>query len=408
MTSGLALVVGIAIGALLVALTLAGRHRPDTAPSPSAGSAGGESATTGADERAYEGAFDVLPIGVVLFSSTGEVVARNRAASVAGGRHRQVLVDEALDRVFSQVSGAGERDEQRLQLAGMNPVTLVITGVALVDGGVLVTVQDVTESDRLAAMRTDFVANLSHELKTPVGALAVLAEAIAGSVDDDDDAEVLGRLSERMVYEAHRVSATIDELLELSLTELDGVTRRHPVEVDRVIEAALDRVRGFADSRNIVLGYDLEDHRAVVYGEPRQLASALGNLLENAVKYSEPGGSVELVVEAYDEVIDFKVVDHGIGIPARDLDRIFERFYRVDRARSRDTGGAGLGLAIVRHVATNHDGTVSVTSEEGKGSVFSLRIPTGHLGPTRSDTADSSRRDDAMRAADAHLAFEEC
>ena len=223
-------------------------------------------------------------------------------------------------------------------------------------------------------MRTDFVANISHELKTPVGALAVLAETLV----DETDPAVVARIAERMLDEAHRAARTIDDLLELSRIELGGELLRDGVDPADVVVWAIERTEALAEQRNIdvVAGEGTRRGAALrVTGDRRQLVSALGNLVENAVKYSEVGGTVDVVVRPHEAWVDFEVIDHGVGIPARDLDRIFERFYRVDKARSRGTGGTGLGLAIVRHVATNHGGDVLVSSTEGEGSTFVLRIP---------------------------------
>ena len=377
MTTGVALVIGIVIGATLVGLSLAGRQRSVAGVAVGTIVQPDSATTTGHAEESSNALLDALPVGVVVLSSTGDVISRNRAAIVQGGRHRQVLVDEVLDDLFASLHRSSTPAVRKLQLAGPVPVSFVVTLVPLEDGGALATIEDVTERERLDAVRTDFVANLSHELKTPVGALALLGEAITAAVSDGDDPEVVERLSERLIHEAHRVSSTIDELLELSLTELDGALRRSPATVAMVVADALDRVAGLAESRGIVVDSDLAGAPIEMVGDRRQLASAVGNLVENAVKYSHPGGRVRVVVSERDGVVEFTVLDEGVGIPARDLDRIFERFYRVDRARSRETGGAGLGLAIVRHVAANHDGTVSVQSEEGRGSIFTLQIPVG-------------------------------
>jgi two-component system sensor histidine kinase SenX3 len=222
-------------------------------------------------------------------------------------------------------------------------------------------------------MRTDFVANISHELKTPVGALALLAEALIG----EDESEVVTRLAEKMVSEAHRMGRTIEDLLELSRIELGESPHREVVSVGLVAAEAVERVRHLADQREIAIDIVEPSRRLNAIGDRRQLVSAVANLVENGVKYSDPGCPVEVSAHTDGTWVDIVVRDHGIGIPARDLDRIFERFYRVDRARSRETGGTGLGLAIVRHVATNHGGSVSVNSQEGAGSTFTLRIPVG-------------------------------
>ena len=234
------------------------------------------------------------------------------------------------------------------------------------------TVDDISERARLDSVRTDFVANISHELKTPVGALAVLAEAMAG----EDDPAVLRRLAGKASDEAHRAASAIDDLLELSRIELGGAAVREPVPVTTILHDVEERAGAAAETRGIRL-HVMHDGASSVVGDRRQLVSAISNLVDNALKYSDTGSEVWLTARpgAHD-TIEFEVRDRGIGIPARDLDRIFERFYRVDRARSRETGGTGLGLAIVRHVATNHGGEITVSSVEGEGSTFTLRVPT--------------------------------
>jgi two-component system sensor histidine kinase SenX3 len=222
-------------------------------------------------------------------------------------------------------------------------------------------------------MRRDFVANISHELKTPVGALSLLAETISS----ETDASVIRRLAERMQDESMRVGRTIDDLLELSRIEAEEAPRREPVPVHLAVAEAADRVAPAAEQREISIAVAEPPHRLTVLGDRRQLVSAVYNLLDNAVKYSDAGSTVEVVTVTNGAWVELAVRDHGDGIPVRDLERIFERFYRVDRARSRETGGTGLGLAIVRHVANNHKGEVRVTSREGEGSTFTLRLPAG-------------------------------
>jgi two-component system, OmpR family, sensor histidine kinase SenX3 len=248
---------------------------------------------------------------------------------------------------------------------------VVVRASPLTGGGAVATIEDVSERRRVDAVRTDFVANISHELKTPVGALALLAETMA----EEDDLGVVHRIAARMIDEAHRVSRTIDDLLELSRIELGEEPVRDIVDVVDVVDGAVERSHPLAEARQTTIEV-LECHEGVhVLGDRRQLVSALGNLVENAVKYSEDGSSVQVRVRVEGQWVELMVADHGIGIPAQDHDRIFERFYRVDKGRGRDTGGTGLGLAIVRHVATNHRGEVLVSSQEGEGSTFVLRIP---------------------------------
>ena len=273
---------------------------------------------------------------------------------------------------------------------GPPEVAVIIAADRLPDGFAVATIEDVSERRRLDAVRTDFVANTSHELKTPVGALAVLAEALT----DEDDLVVVHRVADRMVSEAHRVARTIDDLMELSRIELGGDPVRDRVDVADVVSEAVERAAALAESRKIVVAaLDLPDDVHVL-GDRRQLSSALGNLVENAVKYSEPGASVQIRVRSHGGRAELMVADQGIGIPASEHSRIFERFYRVDKGRSRDTGGTGLGLSIVRHVATNHGGEVLVSSQEGEGSTFVLRVP---LAPV------TARRPSSPREGRSHL-----
>jgi two-component system sensor histidine kinase SenX3 len=322
-------------------------------------------------------ALDALPTGVVVADEGGAVALRNEAARhFLGVRHADVLVDEAVGSLLRGAL-AGEHRRQTLDLYGPPKRTVVVTAVPVVSelGGfaALATIEDVTDRSRLEAMRTDFVATISHELKTPVGALALLAEALIG----EDESEVVTRLAEKMVSEAHRMGRTIEDLLELSRIELGESPHREVVSVGLIAAEAVERVRHLADQRGITVDVVEPSHRLNAIGDRRQLVSAVANLVENGVKYSDPGAAVEVAARTDGTWVDIVVRDRGIGIPARDLDRIFERFYRVDRARSRETGGTGLGLAIVRHVATNHGGSVSVGSQEGGGSTFTLRVPIG-------------------------------
>jgi two-component system sensor histidine kinase SenX3 len=320
---------------------------------------------------------DALPTGVVVADERGAIVLRNEAAChFLGVRHADVLVDQAVGSHLRSAL-AGDHRRQTLELYGPPKRTIVVTAVPVDNEtgtfAALATIEDVTDRSRLEAMRTDFVANISHELKTPVGALALLAEAIIG----EDESSVVTRLAEKMVSEAHRMGRTIEDLLELSRIELGESPHREVVSVGLVAAEAIERVRNLAEQRGIAIDVVEPSRWLTAIGDRRQLVSAVANLVENGVKYSDPGAPVEVSARTDGMWVDIVVRDRGIGIPARDLDRIFERFYRVDRARSRETGGTGLGLAIVRHVATNHGGSVSVTSQEGGGSTFTLRIPVG-------------------------------
>jgi two-component system sensor histidine kinase SenX3 len=237
--------------------------------------------------------------------------------------------------------------------------------------GAVALVDDVSELRRLEAVRRDFVANLSHELKTPLGALSLLAETL----DGEEDPDVVVRLTARVGAEATRFSRIVDDLLDLSRIEAGGTGTLAPVALSAVLDEAVDGFYDQATARGITLQVSPLSPGLWVTGNRRDLVSALANLVDNAIKYSEPGAAVAVGGERRANRACLWVRDQGIGIPRRDQERIFERFYRVDRARSRSTGGTGLGLAIVRHVAAYHGGDVTVESVEGEGSVFTLRIP---------------------------------
>jgi two-component system sensor histidine kinase SenX3 len=320
-----------------------------------------------------------LPVGVVVAAPDGRIVFRNAAAVAMAGTHVGVLLDDAIERHLRRAR-RGRQTEELLEFHGPPRMVMTVRAAMMPDGGAFVFVEDVSERRRIDAVRTDFVANISHELKTPVGALAVLAEALG----DETDPDVIRRLVDRMLEESHRAVSTIDDLLELSQIELAGDIDHEEVHLGDVVRAGVSRVASLAEQADVTVSVIDDGRGQYVLGDRRQLVSALGNLVENAVKYSEPGQLIEIEIRCSDGFVDLVVSDHGVGIPARDLDRVFERFYRVDKARSRGTGGSGLGLSIVRHVATNHHGTVTVTSREGEGSTFVLRLP-GPVTPTPTD-----------------------
>jgi len=322
---------------------------------------------------------DSLGLGIVVRDEHGRIAFRNaRAEALTGSRHSDLLAAQALEEALD--AAPFERpSETSLELYGPPRRTLTVRTVPLDDGrrpiGVAAVLEDVSERRRLEAVRRDFVANVSHELKTPVAALGLLAEALGA----EKDPEVASRLATRMQNEAFRVSRVIDDLLDLSRIEAEESPPREPLPLSLVVAEAVERVRPEADRRSIALKAEDPPTPIIVLADRRQLVSAVQNLVDNAVKYSDEGGSVVVRTEESDEGVAIAVIDHGIGIPARDLERIFERFYRVDHGRSRATGGTGLGLAIVRHVAANHGGTVTVSSREGEGSTFTIRLPRDAL-----------------------------
>ena len=320
---------------------------------------------------------NAIPLGVVVTDEQGNIILGNHiAAGVGILRHIDVLVDEAAERIIKKSRETGSVVRETLELFGPPPRTLVIEAMPLEGSKSIAIIEDISERTRIDAVRTDFVANISHELKTPVGALSILADTIR----DEDDLKVIHRLSSKMVKEANRMAQTIDDLLELSRIELDGSVVPEPVSIYSVIAESIDRMAYFAAQAGIGVVSQLPEDDCVVKGDRLQLVSAVSNLIDNAVKYSEKGDKVTVRVTSLDTTIEISVSDEGIGIPQSDIDRIFERFYRVDRARSRGTGGTGLGLSIVRHVMNNHGGSVNVTSQEGEGSTFVLTLlrPSGN------------------------------
>lgn len=330
-------------------------------------------------------------VGVIVSDEHGEIVWRNRAARELTGTHVGVLVDESVEHHIRQAAVDGVSGDT-LEMYGPPKVVLVIDAQRMPNGGVVAFVDDISERRRVEQVRTDFVANISHELKTPVGALSVLAETL----EDESDPEITRRVVGRMQDEAARAARTIDDLLELSRIELGGERTVEPFRLPDVINEAMGRVAELASHRgvgvrNLMPADQIGD--VVIDGDRRQVISALGNLVENAVKYSEPGGLVQVRARYENGFVELGVTDEGIGIPQRDLDRIFERFYRVDKARSRETGGTGLGLSIVRHVAHNHGGDVAVRSVEGEGSTFMLRLPARSTGADHNDHDSSAAPD---------------
>jgi two-component system sensor histidine kinase SenX3 len=316
-------------------------------------------------------AMEELPVGVFVTGTDGHVLASNqRARRPFGDLTGDSLAEAALRRVVVAAQTTSPAVEI-LDLHGSPPRRLELSASQLRGGAVVAVVVDASERRRLDAVRRDFVANVNHELRTPVGALAILAEALEG----EREPEVVDRLARRISAEAERARALIEELLEFSKVEADSAPHLGSVAVDDVIDAAVTRVWPLAGRREVTVANEASGSGLVVRADAAQLVAAVANLIENGVKYCDPGGVVIVNASTDLDAVCITVTDDGIGIPARDLERIFERFYRVDAARDRRTGGTGLGLAIVRHVATNHGGTIGVTSQEGVGSIFTLRLP---------------------------------
>jgi two-component system, OmpR family, sensor histidine kinase SenX3 len=330
---------------------------------------------------------DTLSIGVVICDEHGDEVYRNLAASSFGGaRMGDVIADQAVSDTI-EFARRGESTERSVELFAPVRRNLTVRAfpISAIEGplGAVAVIEDISERRRIDAIRRDFVANGSHELKTPVGALSLLAETL----DGEDDPEVAARLSARVATEAERLGRIIDDLLDLSRIESNERPTFARVPVATILAEATEPLRSAGEVREIKLDVDAPPPYITVPGDHRDLVSAVSNLVDNAIKYSERASVVEVRATADAQTVTISVCDQGIGIPSRDLGRIFERFYRVDRARSRLTGGTGLGLSIVRHVAANHGGTVRVKSREGEGSTFTLELPVRH-GAERMETSD--------------------
>ena len=325
-----------------------------------------------------ESALSEMTQGAVVADRDGNVVLRNAfAKSFVDARHGDALVEAAIRELIAHALRGGVTDRE-VELFGPPKRTILVHASPLMNDdalvGAIAVIDDITEQQRIDAIRRDFVANISHELKTPIGALVVLADALI----DEEDPAVIQRLAARMRDEGFRVNRIVDDLLVLSRIEGEGLVERERICIADVVASAVDRVRPAADKHRIGVNVAPIENSPDLIGDRRQLTSALFNLLDNAIKYSEPGSMVQVRVASTSAEVSLVVQDHGIGIPSKDLDRIFERFYRVDQARSRETGGTGLGLSIVRHVVRNHGGDVTVVSREGEGSTFTLILPT-HL-----------------------------
>ena len=315
-------------------------------------------------------ALDLLPIGVVIVDlKLGRKLRNNAAAAMTGVRYVDILVDQAVDEMLETIV-TSKSSERILEAVAGTTRFFKIRGQAIDQQKAIVTVEDITEKSRIDTVQTDFVANLSHELKTPIGAVAALADSLNG----ETETEVVWRLAERIVTESHRMSRIVDDLLDLSRVEFGGTEEWSDVDLGSVLVEAVGTNQHAAKRQG--LGLSLTGSaELLVRGDRSQLVSVISNLVDNAIKYSEAGGVVRVEGMIQGDEVVVTVTDHGIGIAERDQKRIFERFYRVDKARSRATGGTGLGLSIVRHIVLEHGGSIDVRSEEGIGSTFMVRLP---------------------------------
>lgn len=317
-----------------------------------------------------------------LILEPGEIVVRNsRDIHSLGLIRDDKLNAEQILNLVRAVRRSNKYQEATLELprgpvgAGTHEL-LVRVSLVGADGLALVLIFDDSEFRRLDAVRRDFVANISHELKTPIGALLLLSEAVMGA---SQDPEAVTKFATRMQIEAGRLSDLVQEIINLSrLQGQDPLVGAKSVDITELIKKGIEDSRLSAEARNISVQFNPALH-AQVLGDRTQLEMAISNLIENAINYSPEGTQVIITEKCENNLIEITVTDQGIGIPEKDLERIFERFYRVDPARSRQTGGTGLGLSIVKHVITNHGGDVSVWSAEGAGSTFTIRLPQFQL-----------------------------
>ncbi|ODR11310.1 histidine kinase [Mycobacterium shimoidei] len=363
----LALAVGISIGTRLAPMVVERRQR-------AAAEWGGITVA-----QMLQRIAELSPLGIAVVDAHRDVVYLNdRATHLGLVRDRQL--DENAWTAAQTALGGGSAIE--FDLTPRKPT--VVDGSELVVRGqasllseedrrfAVVFVYDQSEYARMEATRRDFVANVSHELKTPVGAMAVLAEALLSSADDP---ETVRRFGEKVLVEANRLGDMIGELIELS--RLQGAERLpdlSEVDVDTVVAEAISRHKVAADSADIQIRTDTPCGLRVL-GEQTLLITALANLVSNAIAYSPRGSLVSISCRRRGDFAEIAVTDRGIGIARKDQERVFERFFRGDKARSRSTGGSGLGLAIVKHIAANHNGSIKLWSQPGTGSTFTLSIP---------------------------------
>ncbi|MFE1507290.1 sensor histidine kinase [Streptomyces sp. DSM 116494] len=362
----------------------------------------------------------VLRSSAVVLDEADGVVKASSAAYALGLVRGGKLAVEPMMKMARDTRRDGEIRQVELDLprrgTGRGEALAVSARVAPLGSRlVLLLVEDLTEARRIEAVRRDFVANVSHELKTPVGALSLLSEAV---MDASDDPEAVERFAGRMQIEATRLTNLVQELIDLSRVQNDDpLEDAEPIRVDELVAEAVDRCRHAAGTKEITMASNVLAPEGLdqggggrraggtadlrIWGNRGQLAAALGNLVENAVNYSPArtrvGIAARTVAQPGGDLIEIAVTDQGIGISEKDKERVFERFYRVDPARSRATGGTGLGLAIVKHVAASHGGEVTVWSAEGQGSTFTLRLPEGRAAR---DRAHKMSREDEMSDRD--------
>jgi two-component system sensor histidine kinase SenX3 len=287
------------------------------------------------------------------------------------------IQNRELNNLVRAVRRSGIQQDATMELPrgpiGGGTHDLLVRVTSMGDAGLIaVLIFDDSEMRRLDSIRRDFVANISHELKTPIGALSILSEAV---LDASNDPQAISKFASRMQAESKRLSELVQEIINLSrLQDDDPLKNGKLIDISEVITEAIDQSRLNAERRKITIFFEAFDE-AQILGDRSQVGMAINNLIENAINYSPDSTRVTVTSKINDQIAEIAVSDQGIGIPEKDLERIFERFYRVDPARSRMTGGTGLGLSIVKHIANNHGGDVSLWSVENAGSTFTIRFP---------------------------------
>jgi len=324
-----------------------------------------------------------MPDGVLVFDQSEKLVYANAAAlkifsvrgeNIAEKRFLEIARVSQLDDLLQQVRKSGEAGELEVKAFLPEEKDLLAEASLISPDKLVLVVRDVTAMKRLENLRRDFVANVSHELKTPLTAIRGYVETLlAGAVDDRENNRLF---LQKILLNTDNLATLIEDILEISSLE----ARRKDVpfikiDLTALVDRAIETVSAKAKAKKITL-IKLADHPSCsITGDPEHLTRALINLLDNAVNYSDQGGKVELFCEKAGDLLRLNVRDHGIGIDQQHLERIFERFYRIDKARSRDQGGTGLGLSIVKHIMEFHNGSVAVQSQLGQGSTFTLIFP---------------------------------
>lgn len=319
---------------------------------------------------------EVLAEAGIVIGQNGNVVRATTSALGMGLIRDRVLVHPELRKLVSSAQGKTEIQSSEVELLsgikGAKRLFVQARAVDLGNGSVLLIVDDKTEAQRLDETRRDFIANISHELKTPVGAIGLLSEAV---LDNTDDPELVQKFTENILKESKRLSALVKDVIQLSrIQAADNLLISEVIDIDSVLRDAIDRNSFKAERQKIKIAYEGTKGLKVI-GDEEMLAVAFKNIIENAIVYSPESSRVGVSLEKSGSVAEIKVVDQGVGISKEDQKRIFERFYRTDPARSRQTGGTGLGLSIVKHVINSHLGDIKLNSKLGVGTTFTLRLP---------------------------------